>query len=61
MQSILSSGQMKELDRYTIQEMLVPSEVLMERAALSVMEVLEEKRESLDRTLVVCGPGKQRR
>ncbi len=57
MQSILSSGQMKELDRYTIQEMLVPSEVLMERAALSVMEVLEEKRESLDRTLVVCGPG----
>lgn len=57
MRSVLNSAQMKELDRYTIQEMRVPSEVLMERAALAVVDCLEKNRKALGRTLVVCGLG----
>lgn len=47
---------MKQLDQYTIEQMGVPSLVLMERAALSVVEELKLAF-SLQRVLVICGSG----
>ena len=41
MKAILTGKQMRDADAYTIKKMGVPSLVLMERAALAVMEVLE--------------------
>lgn len=57
MEYILNSRQMKEADRYTIEEIGVPSMVLMERAALSVVEEMEQKGRDLGKILVVCGAG----
>lgn len=48
---------MKRADAYTIDTIGVPSVVLMERAALAVMNVLQSGRFSLKRVLVVCGTG----
>ena len=45
--------QMKKADQYTIQQIGVPSVVLMERAALKIVEVLEEKKKDLRRPLIV--------
>lgn len=56
MKFLVSSEQMKELDRYTIEEMGVSSIVLMERAALAVTEELK-KDFDLTRVLVICGNG----
>ena len=56
MERIVTSGQMKRLDQFTIQEMGVPSLVLMERAALAVTEELEKNFDT-GRVLVVCGSG----
>ena len=49
--------QMKAADTYTIEELGVPSLVLMERAALKVVEALHERKIDTTRTLVVCGSG----
>lgn len=49
--------QMKSADTYTIEELGVPSIVLMERAALKVVEVMHERKFDTTRTLVVCGSG----
>lgn len=38
MRELLNSSQMKECDKYTIEEIGIPSSVLMERAALSVVQ-----------------------
>ncbi len=57
MLTILNCAQMKELDRYTIQDKFMLGEVLMERAAISVVRHLEEKKDTLHRTLIVCGSG----
>lgn len=56
MKQIVSSTQMKQLDQDTIEKMGVPSLVLMERAALSVVEELKAHHR-LDNILVVCGSG----
>lgn len=56
MKQIVDSRQMKELDRYTIEEMGISSIVLMERAALAVVEELKNSFD-LTRILVVCGSG----
>lgn len=57
MQYLLSAKEMKQADQNTITVFGMSSMVLMERAALKVIEVI--KREGLDasRTLVVCGTG----
>lgn len=57
MQYLLSAREMKQADKNTIEVFGVPSLVLMERAALRVIETV--KREGLDasNTLVVCGTG----
>ncbi len=48
---------MKEADAYTIQNVGIPSLVLMERAALGVVEAMEQGRIHTGRALVVCGSG----
>lgn len=48
---------MREADRNAIFEVGIPSMVLMERAALGVVESMEKEGLDLSRVLVVCGSG----
>lgn len=48
---------MKRADAHTIQDIGIPSVVLMERAALKVTEFLEQKKINTEKALVVCGSG----
>jgi len=48
---------MKAMDAYTIETMGVPSLLLMERAALSAVSILEKEDFSLERVLVLAGNG----
>lgn len=57
MHDILNCSQMKEADRHTIEDIGVPSMVLMERAALSVVEEMTGDGQDPGKTLVVCGTG----
>lgn len=57
MEYIVTSSEMKEYDKNTIEKLLVPSCVLMERAALSVVWVMEKEKVPMDNVLVVCGTG----
>ncbi len=57
MKYVLDSSQMKEIDRFSIEEAGIPSIVLMERAALAVCEVLREKADREVSVLCVCGNG----
>lgn len=57
MKKVLNSTEMKACDAFTIQKMQVPSAVLMERAALAVVDVLKEMCEPSSRVLVLCGSG----
>ena len=49
--------QMRRADLYTIEEIGVPSMVLMERAALEVVRCMEEEQVDFRKVLVVCGSG----
>ena len=57
MKRILTAAQMKQADRNTIETMGVPSLVLMERAALSCVEELQNGTWDTGKVLAVCGPG----
>lgn len=57
MKYIMNAGQMKAADQYTIDEVGIPSVVLMERAALQAVRTMKEKNVDLTRTLIVCGSG----
>lgn len=57
MKYIVNSQEMKEIDNYSIQKIGIPSLVLMERAALSVVEVLSKEIQKKDSILIVCGTG----
>lgn len=57
MKRILTAAQMRQADHNTIETMGIPSLVLMERAALSCVEELENGRWNLKKVLAVCGPG----
>lgn len=48
---------MKEIDRYSIETMKIPSIVLMERAALSVCGVMEQNMSKDQRIMAVCSMG----
>lgn len=48
---------MQKADAYTINKIGVPSVVLMEHAAESMIRVLEEEKIDCSRTLIVCGSG----
>ena len=60
MRRIVNGPEMKALDRYTIDRMDVPSCVLMERAALAVVDEMERHfadTKQKERILCVCGGG----
>lgn len=57
MEFLLNARQMKHCDRETIDKIGIPSMVLMERAALSVVEELYRAECDLSSVLVVCGSG----
>ena len=60
MRRIVNGPEMKTLDRYTIDRMGVPSCVLMERAALAVVDEMERHfadTKQKERILCVCGGG----
>ena len=48
---------MQKADNYTINEIGIPSMVLMERAALAFVDVMERERLNLKKVLVYCGSG----
>lgn len=57
MKYALGSGQMKEIDRYTIETVGIPSMVLMEKAAMTVVRHTKELCSEKDTILAVCGYG----
>lgn len=57
MRILLTGEQMRDADAYTIHQRGVPSLVLMEHAALAVMEVLKEEHVNITHPLIVCGGG----
>ena len=56
---ILNAAQMREADRVTIDEVGLPSLVLMENAGRQVVAAIETLHESLlnGRIAILCGPG----
>ena len=48
---------MKDADLYTIEQIGIPSLVLMERAALQIVETMEQEHTDLRKSLIVCGSG----
>lgn len=57
MEYLVTAEEMKYYDRETIETYQIPSLVLMERAALGVVEEVEKKAKKSDNILVVCGSG----
>lgn len=57
MRHLVTGGQMKEIDRFTIEEIGIPSMVLMERAALAVSEEVIACAGKKDIIWVLCGTG----
>lgn len=56
MQYILDGKQMQEVDRYSIEDMGIPSVVLMERAALEICKLVEKYYNNKS-VVCVCGSG----
>ncbi len=57
MKYLVSGSEMKAWDKNTIEQFGMPSMTLMERAALKVVETIEEHKFDMRRTLVLCGSG----
>jgi len=57
MQYLLNAKEMKQADSNTIEKFKIPSLVLMERAALKVVEVIELEHLDTENVLIVCGCG----
>lgn len=57
MKRILTAKEMSGADAYTIETIGIPSEVLMERAALAVFREIKKRKLDTLRTLIVCGSG----
>ena len=57
MKDIVNSKEMKACDQGTIEHYGVPSLVLMERAALSVVEEIKLRATKEQSVLIVCGSG----
>ena len=57
MKYALGSGQMKAIDRYTIETVGIPAMVLMEKAAMAVVRHTKELCSEKDTILAVCGYG----
>lgn len=57
MRFVVTGKEMKNIDNYTIQNIGIPSLVLMERAACSLVERMKERMDKKARILCVCGAG----
>ncbi len=57
MRYLPTGEQMQKADKMTIEKIGIPSMVLMERAALQVVDVMEKEHLDLTKVLVVCGSG----
>lgn len=57
MEFLVDSKKMKAIDNYTINELGIPSMVLMERAAFEVVKVIEKNIDKNSKILSVCGVG----
>jgi len=57
MRQIITTAQAKEIDRYSIEELGMPSLVLMERAALAFVSHVKESITKDTTVLAVCGAG----
>ncbi len=57
MKNILTAKEMKSFDEATIAKHKVPSMVLMERAAISVNDLIDDKYPEVESICVLCGPG----
>ena len=57
MKYILTGKQMRESDLFTINQIGLPSMVLMERAALKVVEFMEHEKVDFSKVLILCGSG----
>lgn len=57
MEYLVNSNEMKRCDSFVIENMGLPSMVLMERAALGAMEELEDGTFDLKKVIIVCGSG----
>lgn len=57
MEWLVNAREMKNCDKNTIEYYKMPSQVLMERAALSVVAQIKKQKYCLDKVLVVCGNG----
>jgi NAD(P)H-hydrate epimerase len=54
---VLSAEAMRELDRRAIEEVGIPSLVLMENAALGLVEAVADLGEAVEAVAIFCGPG----
>lgn len=54
---MVDAEQMKQIDQLAIAQIGLPSMILMERAALSVVQFLRTNALSMNKVLVVCGVG----
>jgi hydroxyethylthiazole kinase-like uncharacterized protein yjeF len=54
---ILTAEAMREVDRAAIEELGIPSMVLMENAAIGVVEAIAEAYEDAESAAIFCGPG----
>jgi NAD(P)H-hydrate epimerase len=54
---ILSAEAMREVDRIAIEELGIPSLVLMENAAIGVVDAIGEVYEDAESAAIFCGPG----
>ena len=57
MKHVITGSEMKNIDRYTIEEIGIPSLVLMERAALSVADEITKDFKKNNVVCCVCGVG----
>jgi NAD(P)H-hydrate epimerase len=57
MRPVLTAKQMREADRYTIDEIGLPGVVLMENAGAAVAEVIRDRYPDAQRMVVFCGKG----
>ena len=57
MKYVPTGAQMRSADLYTIEKIGIPSLVLMERAALESVRLMEEEHLDFSRVLILCGSG----
>ncbi|WP_167957908.1 NAD(P)H-hydrate dehydratase [Anaerosporobacter faecicola] len=57
MKYLVDAAKMKSIDEYTSNTIGIPSLVLMEKAAMAIVEIMKEMITPTDRILAVCGTG----